>query len=253
MDFIKRGPAPPLGHPRQGETTAKYDRTAIDKNETIKYAATVVHTTGNLRYCSKHQHWYDARYGCQDCFLEQDAYRAKDNSSISLLICPACSKKSLAWFVLTNRYECMNSWCKKAFSREEYTSYIREQERLRQERLHQERLQQEEYESRIKEQERFQKEEPQEEQEHAENDSQPETIPEIQMVKCPICLKVSVAWSESNNRYECMNIKCKNTFSKESYETRITEWNRLLTEEPKGKAWFGNSYFDPKKKKWKKG
>ena len=86
--------------------------------------------------------------------------------------------------------------------------------------------------------------------EQAEN--KPENNSEIQMVKCPKCFKISLAWIESNNRYECMNAKCKNVFSKEEYESRIQEWEKLLKEEPKGKAWFGNSYFDPKKKKWKK-
>ncbi len=116
----------------------------------------------------------------------------------------------------------MNSKCKKIFTKEEYESSIKEQERLQKE-------------------------------ETKDTDIEPATESKLEMLKCPICLKVSVAWSESNNKYECLNIKCKNTFSKEGYESRIGEWNRLLTEEPKGKAWFGNSYFDPKKKKWKKG
>ncbi len=180
----------------------------------------MVHTTGNLRYCSKHKHWFDVRYGCQECFLEQDKYRSTDNSKISLIKCPLCSKTSLAWFELANRYECMNIQCKQVLSKQEYATRIQKLERLQKEQT---------------------------------KDAESETGSKIEILKCPICLKVSVAWSESNNRYECLNLKCKNTFSKEGYETRIEEWNRLLTEEPKGKAWFGNSYFDPKKKKWKKG
>ena len=105
-------------------------------------------------------------------------------------------------------------------------------------------LSKEDYESRI---ERFKKEE------LKDTDNEPENASKIEMVKCPICRKISLAWIQSNNRYECMNVKCKNRFNKEDYESRTEEWNRLLTEEPKGKAWFGNSYFDPKKKKWKKG
>ena len=127
----------------------------------------------------------------------------------------------------------MNIQCKQVLSKEDYRSRIKELERLKREQ------QQEEHQA------------AEEQQQDAVNE--PENDSDIELVKCPICWKISLAWIEANDRFECMNVKCKNRFSKEDYESRTEEWNRLLAEEPKGKAWFGNSYFDPKKKKWKKG
>ena len=71
---------------------------------------------------------------------------------------------------------------------------------------------------------------------------------EIALIKCPRCLEMSLFWTEQRNIYECMNIRCQWIFTKEELEVEIKQ----KESEPKGKAWFGNEYFSPKKKKWRK-
>jgi hypothetical protein len=80
-----------------------------------------------------------------------------------------------------------------------------------------------------------------------------ESTPEkIELIKCPQCLNMSLAWFAKLDRYECMYEKCQNKYTKQQYEKDIKLVNDALAE-PQGKAWFGNLYFDPKKKKWRKG
>jgi len=71
---------------------------------------------------------------------------------------------------------------------------------------------------------------------------------EIKLVKCPRCLEISLFWISQNDIYECMNKRCRLTFKKEELETEIKRSQNKTT----GKAWFGNQYFDLKKKKWRK-
>jgi len=71
---------------------------------------------------------------------------------------------------------------------------------------------------------------------------------EVILSKCPSCREESLFWVEQENRYECMNSRCKEFYTKEQY----TEAKKRINPEPLGKAWFGNEYFDSKKKKWRK-
>ncbi len=71
---------------------------------------------------------------------------------------------------------------------------------------------------------------------------------QVTMIRCPHCTKDSLSWIEKSNQYECFNRKCRWTYTKE----QLAEEIKLREEEPKGKAWFGNMYFDAKKKKWRK-
>jgi len=70
----------------------------------------------------------------------------------------------------------------------------------------------------------------------------------VELKDCPNCFKKSLFWVSDKNYYECLNLKCKNTFT----EKQLIEIKELRESEPKGKAWWGNEYFDPKTKKWKK-
>lgn len=72
--------------------------------------------------------------------------------------------------------------------------------------------------------------------------------PKITLNKCPTCDAVSLMWLSQNNCYECLNPKCKRTYTESEYKTLMETQDK----EPQGKAWFGNEYFDPKKKKWRK-
>ena len=50
-----------------------------------------------------------------------------------------------------------------------------------------------------------------------------------------------------------MNPKCKSKYTEVQYKTEVQLWEKALADNPNSKAWFGNSYFDPKTKKWRKG
>jgi hypothetical protein len=81
-----------------------------------------------------------------------------------------------------------------------------------------------------------------------ENELKSENNNEITLLKCPSCSKISLFWVEQTTVYECMNFKCKNVYTKEQY-LKSQESGKP---ESLGKAWFGNEFFDTKKKKWKK-
>jgi len=70
----------------------------------------------------------------------------------------------------------------------------------------------------------------------------------------PSCKKKSLMLNEASNRYECLNTKCRETFLRAS----IDRFNQQIEAEKKAldaltegetKAWFGNQYYDPKRKK----
>lgn len=71
---------------------------------------------------------------------------------------------------------------------------------------------------------------------------------EITPVKCPACFKKLLYWIESLKHYECINSKCGAVYTDEQYNKA----NALIEPKTPGKAWFGNEYFDAKKKKWRR-
>ena len=73
--------------------------------------------------------------------------------------------------------------------------------------------------------------------------------PEVKLLDCPICSKHSLFWNEVSTIYECLNLKCKNTFTFES----LQKARQKPEVDPSAKAWWGNRFFDPKKRKWRKG
>jgi hypothetical protein len=78
---------------------------------------------------------------------------------------------------------------------------------------------------------------------------EPNILPEQQMLKCPICLYETLKWVPERSVYECQYDKCHGrTFTREELE----EIKRKKEEPVKGKGWFGNEYWDPKKKRWRK-
>jgi len=76
-----------------------------------------------LRYCSKHKRYYWEDLGCQLCWLEESSFdrEVKDNPP-KLGICPNCHKLSLFLNNSTNLYECLNTKCKRRFTRDELQS-----------------------------------------------------------------------------------------------------------------------------------
>jgi hypothetical protein len=79
-------------------------------------------------------------------------------------------------------------------------------------------------------------------------ESQISTLTPENLIKCLNCLQISLFWNPKQSQYECLNLKCKKVYTKQQYD----EEKAVREAEPKGKAWFGNEYFDPKKKKWRK-
>jgi len=80
----------------------------------------------------------------------------------------------------------------------------------------------------------------------------------IDLQVCPSCKKQSLMFIQSSNTYECLNTDCGQTFFKasiEKYNQQIKGAKQALDslQEKETKSWFGNQYFDPKKKKWRDG
>lgn len=80
----------------------------------------------------------------------------------------------------------------------------------------------------------------------------------IPLQVCPSCKKQSLMLNQVSNRYECLNTKCRGTFFKASVDTfnqQIQSENKTANALPKKetKAWFGNQYYDSKRKKWRDG
>jgi hypothetical protein len=69
----------------------------------------------------------------------------------------------------------------------------------------------------------------------------------ITLLICPSCSETSLFWLEQIQVYECMNFKCRMIYSMVQYQ----ESQKSPKVEPLGKAWFGNEYYDTKKKKWR--
>jgi hypothetical protein len=183
----------------------------------------------SLRYCSKHKHYYDAQFGCQLCWLENHAIQ----ESPPLQKCPECSETSLYHNEVTNIYECVNLECKKTYTEEEL----------------------EETKSRIEQSVNNQNAEQElkslgeQSANHRNTKEDSESITTEHFTKCPVCLFDTLEWIPELNLYECQYDKCHGrTFSKEELE----EIRRIREEPTKGKSWFGNEYWDAKKKRWRK-
>jgi len=64
--------------------------------------------------------------------------------------------------------------------------------------------------------------------------------------------------NETDDRYECLNIKCRESF----FRATVDKYNQLGVAEQnaineldakKTRSWFGNQYYDSKRKKWRDG
>ncbi len=80
----------------------------------------------------------------------------------------------------------------------------------------------------------------------------------IRLQVCPSCKQQSLILNEANNMYECLNTKCRETFfraSVDKYNQQIESDQEALNtlSEKSTKAWFGNQYYDSKKRKWRDG
>jgi hypothetical protein len=83
-------------------------------------------------------------------------------------------------------------------------------------------------------------------------------FPSTQMQICPTCKKPSLMLNEISNRYECLNLECKTSF----FRVTVDKNRQLITAEKEAldelstketRAWFGNQYYDAKRKKWRDG
>lgn len=140
----------------------------------------------------------------------------ENNSDI--LICPECCDNTLSWNISKNLYKCNKPGCSGSFTKEQ----LRET-----------------YKAKLTESK--------DSSAHKKNIA-PESKPtkNENLVKCPICWKITVYFASDRNVYECL--KCQRVYSESEYKTLM----KAHDEEPKGKGWFGNEYWDPKRKKWRK-
>jgi hypothetical protein len=195
----------------------------------------------DLRYCSKHKRFYKFELGCQLCYLETSGTNDK-RVSTPLEICPSCGQISLFWDTNVGEFECVNLKCKQKITKKDLMlSKLKiSLEKVTEDKPTTVLPQKSEIipnivvNSIVEESDKAEPELPAQSNE--------------KLVKCLNCLKVSLVWNDRQNKYECLNLKCKKAYSKQQYE----EEKKLREAEPKGKAWFGNEYFDPKKKKWRK-
>jgi ssDNA-binding Zn-finger/Zn-ribbon topoisomerase 1 len=72
----------------------------------------------NLRYCARHQHYYDASIGCHECYLgeHRPITHVDEKEEVTLLKCPKCKHKSLYFNTSLGLYECLNNDCAKVFA-----------------------------------------------------------------------------------------------------------------------------------------
>ena len=185
----------------------------------------------SLRYCSIHKHYYDAQFGCQLCWLENHRKR----ESPPLQECPQCKEMSLFHNAGISKYECVNLKCKRIYTKKE----LEEARSIREQPVNNQ------------DEEEFVEVKSVSEQPVISQDIEEELESESAetLTKCPVCLFNTLEWVPELNLYECQYDKCHGrTFSKEELE----EINRKREEPTKGKSWFGNEYWDPKKKRWRK-
>ncbi len=188
--------------------------------------------TNDLRYCYKHHCYYHVKSGCQFCGIDnaESIARTTNNKDKSIPVknCPACKKPSLYFIAQTNQWECFNSKCSRIFSIEELA------EREKQNQI-------------ILTPPEINTENPKNSAEPP-NSSKSPVAEARDLIRCPNCFKISLFWIQKSSSYECLNPKCRWIYTEE----QLAEEIRLRKEEPKGRAWFGNEYFDPKKRKWRK-
>jgi hypothetical protein len=77
-------------------------------------------------------------------------------------------------------------------------------------------------------------------------------IPKLEV--CPACKIMSLSFIKASGRYECFNLKCCQSFLPieiERYNQQTEVDKKMLDDIGKqGRVWFGNQYWDEKKKKW---
>jgi hypothetical protein len=189
----------------------------------------------DLRYCSKHKRYYRKDIGCQLCWLEGTHENNLVSTSPKLQLCPACSKPSLFLDWRKKRFECLNLQCKRVVSLEDIfdptTAETEPTSSLDRNTKPEHKIDTDSHPGQA-----------------IQNKPTLPQQPELKPQKCPTCLMVSLLWVSARKAYECQYMKCKATFT----EPELAEIIKLRQAEPKGKAWFGDEYYDPKKKKWRK-
>lgn len=241
---------------------------------------------GELRYCGKHERYYKSDFGCQLCEIEHLEISLINNEKVVLIECPVCHKKSLNFFELLDHYECMNNSCKRAFSKQQIAQLLQSAEESLPtlqavpsenipsgtvsdslflkcpecseltlvwdipKRVYKctnrdclcafpQKLLMSIYREQLLPQST-------DTPELGSKGVDPVSVTKQKLAKCPICWKMALLFDATKKEYECLN--CRRKYSPSEYE----ELRHRLEDEPSGKAWFGNEYYDPKKKKWRK-
>lgn len=65
----------------------------------------------DLRYCVKHERYYNVKFGCQLCYLIDNEKVALTLPQVPVYQCPTCEQMSLFWNAEFYRYECLNKAC----------------------------------------------------------------------------------------------------------------------------------------------
>jgi hypothetical protein len=174
----------------------------------------------DLRYCAKHKRYYKSDFYCQLCGLETIERSLPGETKVEISACPSCKKASLAWFAALDHFECMNPKCKRVFTKQKFAQIQASKIHKSTDKINPVAAK--------------------------PADAIP-LKPEKDLRKCPICWNKTIIIDSQKGEYECLN--CKQRYSIKDYEELI----KAHEEAPKGKAWFGNEYWDTNSKKWKKG
>jgi hypothetical protein len=164
-----------------------------------------------------------------------------------VLKCPRCGQTSVLWNRYFVYYECGS--CRKAFAQDEMSASLATDT------------------EKIAESEPGREEHPKEQAGDSVKEATPsqgatETLGQsrtpIPLQVCPLCKEQSLVPNQAGNGYECLNAKCRGTFFKATVDrfNQQTEAQKKALDalrEKETKAWFGNQYYDHKRKQWRDG
>jgi len=71
----------------------------------------------DMRYCTEHQVYYYAEFGCQQCAFEDFKPKISQTETTELKTCLKCKRMSLFWNSQNEIYECLNKKCKRQFTK----------------------------------------------------------------------------------------------------------------------------------------
>ena len=75
----------------------------------------------DIRYCSEHENYYYAEFGCQQCAFVNFKPNISEEKTVQLKKCLKCKRISLFWNSHNEIYECLNKKCKGMYTRNQVT------------------------------------------------------------------------------------------------------------------------------------